>query len=158
MVNDNGSLKDNLIVSSSNVKSGEWNFFALDYYLDSKPSDEFKYGRFSLMLNGTIDEFVPVIDGYSFTLDSTPNYNIGFSANNTNVSLFEGYIAVLLIANNTEVGMNRLMTYYKLTKDYFSDTLMKMIIEERLIFLKQSYIQLILTFKIIMKFSHFKTI
>lgn len=110
------------------------------------------------MVNGTIDEFVPVIDGYSFTLDSTPNYNIGFSANNTNVSLFEGYIAVLLIANNTEVGMNRLMTYYKLTKDYFSDTLMKMIIEERLIFLKQSYIQLIQIFKIIMKFSHFKTI
>ena len=125
LVNDNGSLKDNLIVSSSNVKSGEWNFFALDYYLDSKPSDEFEYGRFSLMVNGTIDEFVPVNDGYSFTLDSTPNYNIGFSANNTSVSLFEGYIAVLLIANNTEVGMNRLMTYYKLTKDYFSDTLMK---------------------------------
>ena len=125
LINDNGSLKDNLIVSSSNVKNGEWNFFALDYYFDSKPSDEFEYGRFSLMVNGTIDEFVPVIDGYSFTLDSTPNYNIGFSANNTNVSLFEGYIAVLLIANNTEVGMNRLMTYYKLTKDYFSDTLMK---------------------------------
>lgn len=119
---DNTGTSKSLCSSDYQIKINEWNFFALDIQNrhDSEGSND--TCQYILFLNSHFTTYTQSNPRLKVYLDSAPYYYIGSKYNGSSYSyFFTGKIASLYIGVNKYLGANKVMEYYRMTKDYLID-------------------------------------
>ena len=112
-----------LLESSYTVRRNGWNYFCLSYYLPNNDGYlDGDSGNLKLCLNGNVQTLSLTGTNNGISMDKNPDYHIGHMYYRGESSPFDGKIALLMIGNNnTNLSINEMMNYYKLTHDYISD-------------------------------------
>lgn len=113
-----------LCASKYPIEENKWNFFALDIQNrnDAGAQGSPDVCQYILFLNSHFTTYTQSNPRLKVYLDAATKYNIGAKYNGSTYSdFFEGKIASLYIGPNKYLGINNIMEYYKVTKDYLID-------------------------------------
>lgn len=108
--------------TNSNVKLNEWNFFAINYIFRQDTGTDPYVNQFDLHLNAERSTLNVTNDIYEFDQGTNITYHIGHFYNNVSYSNYlKGKIALLSFGRNSSITVNKVVNYYKMTKDYIVD-------------------------------------